>query len=323
MRFSISFIKFFIVILFLGLNLGCKTKTEVKNTQVKFAYIAKQREQSFHEGIVNGIKKEMAKKHLVVDVFAAKHQKDIQSQKDFLNQIVQEKKYQGVMICPNDSQALTDDIAKLDEAGIPYLFIDTPLVESEKTKAFHKNCGYVGTDNFLVGEKAVEFISETITSGNVLMVRGNHQHRSSIDREEGFLRKLKKYPSLNIIGYLQGHWRTDVAYEDFKKFMQTNTQKIHAVFAYNDHMALGISQYYEENHLERPIIIGVDGTVVGQKGLLEKKIDAIIVQATELMGIEGLKRIQECSKEHIVQDKRILTPVTMLTAATNLKRTGL
>lgn len=286
---------------------------------LKFAYIAKQRDQSFHEGIVNGIQKEMAKKHVSVEIFSAQNQHDVETQRQLIREFAKSKKYDGVMICPNDSQALIQDVAELDKAGIPFLFIDTALVESDVTRSFTNNCGFVGTDNVAVGKRALEYIMGRIKSGKILMIRGIPEHRSSSDREIGFVDEVKKYPEFETIGFLQGDWKTDTAYKSFTELMQKNTTNIDAVFAYNDHMALGVSQYYDEHpSLKRPIIVGVDGTVVGQKGLLENKIDAIVVQATELMGIDGLNRIMSCLDDRTSRD--VMTPVTLLTASSSLQQ---
>ncbi len=315
------FLKTFCVVVIFGSLFSCQNESSQTNVgNLKFAYIAKEREQSFHEGIVNGIKKEMAKKHVVVEIYAANNQHDIETQRKLIREFAATKKYDGVMICPNDSAALTDDIAKLDQAGIPFLFIDTALVENEETLKFKNYCGFIGTDNFAVGRMALQYIAEHLKSGKILMMQGIKEHRSSSDREVGFVEALKNHSEFQILSYLHGDWKTDLAYENFSEFMKTNPDKIDAVFAYNDHMALGVSQYYDEHPvLQRPIIVGVDGTVVGQKGLLEKKIDAIVVQATELMGIDGLNRIISCENDRTKQDK--MTPVTLLTATTALQRT--
>lgn len=299
----------------------CAKRTAQNRQDQRFAYIAKQQQQSFHDGIVNGIKKEMAKQHVEVDVFYAADQKDIDSQKQFLRTIAREKKYAGVMICPNSSSALIEEIQALDTAGIPYLFIDTALNETPETKGLVSNCGYVGTDNFLVGKMALQFIAEKIAKGNIVMMRGIHTHRSSIDREVGFMEELQHHTQFSVSSFLAGDWATDPAYHAFAQFMATNTTPIHAVFSYNDHMAIGISRYYEGHPtLPRPILVGVDGTVVGQRGLLEKRIDAIVVQATELMGIEGLKRIIRCAAVRPIEKKDVPTPVTIITTTTTMER---
>lgn len=313
-----------IAVCILNLLLSCQNgKSGAEESGLKFAYIAKQRDQSFHEGIVNGIKKEMAKKHVEVDIFAAKNQHDIETQRKLILEFAKNKKYDGIMICPNDSEALTKDIAELDNAGIPFLFVDTPLVSNEVTQSFKNYCGFVGTDNVAAGRMALNYIVEHLSGGNILMMRGIHEHRSSSDRELGFMDEIKKHPNFKTLKFLNGDWKTDLAYQNFSKFMETNSEQIDAVFAYNDHMALGISQYYDEHKdLKRPIIVGVDGTVVGQKGLLENKINAIVVQATELMGIDGLNRIIECKNEPKPRrEVTVSTPVTLLTATTALQRT--
>jgi len=300
---------------------GCSLFFTKADESDRYAYIAKQKQQSFHDGIVNGIKKEMAVRHLDVDVFYAKHQKDLESQRGFIEKVIADGRYKGVMICPNDSEELTNDIEKLDDAGIPFVVIDTPLKESEVTRSFKNYCGYVGTDNFLVGEKALHYIGERLNSGSIVMVRGIHSHRSSLDREVGFVDALVKYPQFSIASFIVGDWATEPAYRAYLDLMKTKAGDVDAVFAYNDHMALGVSRYYDGRPaLKRPLIVGVDGTVVGQRGLLENKIDAIVVQATELMGIDGLRMVVECANGNKVIPKDTLTPVTMITATRSLER---
>lgn len=287
----------------------------------KYLFIAKEREQSFHEVLMTGVKKEMVKLHVDVDFKAAKNQGDIGSQKEFLRQAIATRKYDGIMLCPNDSKALLEDIKKLNGADIPYVIIDTALENSTDTQDLKNDCGYVGTDNLEVGRMAMRFISDRVKGGRVLMVRGIHQHRSSIDRENGFLEEMNKLPSFRVIHFLQGEWKKKETYNAFLKFTKNSSENPDAIFAYNDYMALGISQYYDQNpKLKRPIIVGVDGTVVGQKGLLEGKIDAIVVQTAELMGIDGLRRIHECVSRSPIRKIQHFTPVTLLTSTTALKR---
>lgn len=309
----------FIVVIIIFLNSCMQQGLETKSK--KYAFIAKERDQSFHEFLMTGVRKEMAKLHVDVDFMAAKNQSDIESQKKFVQNIIDSKNYDGVMLCPNDSKALLPDVQKLNDAGIPFLIIDTALDDSVITKNFQKNCGYVGTNNLEVGRMAMRFIADKLDEGQILMVRGVHEHRSSLDRENGFLEEMNKKTGFKTIGFLDGEWKVKETYAALAEFMEHSSQVPDAVFAYNDYMALGISQYYEEHpKLKKPIIIGVDGTVVGQRGLLEGKIEAIVVQTAELMGSDGLRRLDACLSNSSIQELELFTPVTLLTATTALKR---
>lgn len=302
---------------------GCNERPHPSDIKIKIAYVAKLKDGGFHDAIFKGIREESIKQGVDVDVFYGHDQQDLNGQRKFLTEILQSKKYKGVMLAPNDSEALVSDVNLLDTAGIPFILIDTPLADSEETRHFTHDCGFVGTNNFLAGKLAAEFIANQIDGGNIVLVRGNHQHQSSIDREAGFVGEMEKHPNLHVVRRMVGWWETDEAYSAYSGFMATNKKPVQAVFSYNDPMALGVSRYYDLNpDKPRPIIVGVDGVLLGQRAVLEKKISASVVQSPEVMGKVGLQQLLGCLNGRVSQQEKTLTPVTLLNASLTLERMG-
>lgn len=290
----------------------------------RYAYIAKLKNESFHDGIANGLLKEMSKLKVQVDIFPGQSQQDIETQIQKIREIAQNKSYKGVLISPNDSTILIPHVQTLDDNHIPFLFVDTPLVKTEVTENFNYDCGYVGTNNILAGNLAAKFVMNKMDAGNIFMMRGNHKHQSSIDRETGFLDIVTQSTQYKTIGYTEGYWEEEKAYLAFKNYIASNHSNIDAVFAYSDPMALGVSRYYREKpHLQRPIIVGVDGTLVGQRGVLENKIDATVVQAPEVMAKMSLNNLINCISANSFEKKQVLTPVTLYTSTVVLERASL
>lgn len=303
---------------------GCSDVKHPTTDKIKIAYVAKLKDGGFHDAIFKGIREESIKQGIDVDVFYGHDQQDFRGQQRFLTEILQSKKYKGVMLAPNDSVALIIDVSQLDAADIPFILIDTPLADTPETRSFSHDCGFVGTNNMLAGKLAAEFISEHISTGNIVLMRGNHQHQSSVDRESGFVRELEKHPDLHIIRQLVGWWEAEGAFSAYSSFMRTTKKPIHAIFAYNDPMALGVSQYYEFTlGKPRPIIVGVDGVLMGQRAVLAQKINASVVQSPEVMGKVGLQQIANCIAGRIPQKEQTLTPVTLLSASVTLERLGM
>lgn len=298
---------------------GCVNNTP-QNTQLRIAYVAKVTNESFHDGIAAGVRKAMAKLGVTVDIFPAESQQDAASQRQKLEEIAAAKNYHGVMLAPNDSEALTPFVKALDDAGIPFILIDTPLFDSPTARAFRNDCGFVGTDNQLAGTLAAQYIVGRLHGGVIFLMRGNHKHQSSIDREHGFLSIMQAHPEFQLIGRTQGWWETDAAYRAFSDYMQRTPARVAAVFAYSDPMALGVSRYYDEHvDVARPVILGVDGTLVGQRGLLEHKLDASVAQAPEVMGKTGLRNLVHCIQQG-VQRTVVLSPVAVLKPLLALER---
>ncbi len=298
---------------------ACHSAPE-KSIGIQIAYIAKIPQESFHDGILNGIQKTASKLRIQVDFFPAESQQDVQTQKYRLQEIARNKNYEGVILAPNDSQALLDDVRALDDAGIWFILVDTPLLELPTGGTPAHNCGFVGTDNVLAGRLAARFASSELSKGNILMMRGNHKHRSSIDREKGFLEEIAKYPQFKITSYVSGYWETEAAFNATSDYMKHPTKLPDVVFAYSDPMAVGVSTYFLSKEIkQRPIIIGVDGVLLGQQSILEGKIDASVVQAPEVMGETALKNLVTCINNNHSEHIEILTPVTLLKASKTLE----
>lgn len=303
--------------------IGCKDRNLPLVDKTKIAYVAKLKDGGFHDAIFKGIREESIKVGVDVDVFYARDQQDLNGQRQFLTEILQSKKYKGVMLAPNDSVALIGDVGELDAADIPFVLIDTPLADSIETRNFTNDCGFVGTNNLLVGKLAAEFIANQVDGGNIVLMRGNHQHQSSVDREAGFVGEVKRHSNLHIIHRLTGWWEIEDAFFVYSNFMKANRKSVRAVFAYNDPMAVGVSRYYDMHpEKQRPVIIGVDGVLLGQRAVLEQKISASVVQSPEVMGKVGLQQIFNCLNKKVSKKEQTLTPVTLLNASLTLGTMG-
>lgn len=297
---------------------GCHSEAE-KSNPIRIAYIAKIPQKIFHDIIRHGINKAASKHQVRIDFFPANNQRDIETQKRRLQEISQNKYYDGVLLAPNDSQALLEDVRALDRVGIWFMIIDTPLLDPHINKITH-NCGFVGTDNILAGRMAAKYIKSEIDGGSVLMMRGNHKQKTSIDREKGFVEEIKKYNQFKIASYLSGYWEMEPTANAMSKYLNNHIVLPDAVFAYSDTMAVAVSKYFESIGMkQRPIIVGVDGVMLGQQAILTGKIDASIVQAPEVMGEKALEYLLECIKKNNTEHNEILTPVTLLKASRTLE----
>lgn len=315
---------FGIAVIVLLATLGCDGNSRSVDNKIRIAYVAKLKDDGFHDSIFKGIREASVKQGIDVDVFYGHDQQDLDGQRMCLMKILQSKKYDGVMLAPNDSEALINDVSQLDAANIPFVLIDTPLADTDETRHFTNDCGFVGTNNLLAGKLAAEFIAGKIDNGGIVLIRGNHQHLSSVDREAGFIGEIEKHSNLRIIRKLNGWWKSEDAFSEYSNFIKINKQVVRAVFAYNDPMALGISHYYDLNpEKPRPIIVGVDGVLLGQRAVLEQKISASVVQSPEVMGKVGLQQILSCINGKMSQKEQTLTPVTLLNASLTLERMGL
>lgn len=120
-RVSLAFFSAAIVLLLV--TWGCKDVSRPADNRIKIAYVAKLKDDGFHDAIFKGIREESIKQGVDVDAFYGHEQQDLDGQRKLLAEILQSKKYKGVMLAPNDSEALVGDVGRLDAADVPFVFV--------------------------------------------------------------------------------------------------------------------------------------------------------------------------------------------------------
>jgi ribose transport system substrate-binding protein len=268
---------------------------------------------------VAGIKRKAKNMNVDLEVLAPEREQDYSSQIKFINDASSDNSINWVIVAPNHSVKLIENLKQLCRSNKKVIIVDTPL-ENGLEKDIECNCGFVGADNVMGGELAAKFIISKLKKGaNILLIKGVSSHRTSIDREKGFLKGISQRPDIKILGYLNGDWERGKSGVEYLKFIRKNKVKIDAVFAYSDLMALGVMDQYTKKTI-RPMIVGYDGTLEAQKMTLLGRMDATIVQHPEHMGSLVIEKLKSC----VPNDKHgrtsvYLSRVSVLTAVNSLE----
>lgn len=151
---------------------------------------------------------------------------------------------------------------------------------------------YVGTDAKAAGAiqgdmvtKAWQEQKEKLDhNGNnkldYVLVEGEATHFDTIRRTNGFLENSRSVP-LHQLENIAANWKRALAYEEFAALDKEILKKVEAVICNNDDMALGIYDYYEDNKLEVPLLIGINNS-----SEMNEKINAGQIYGTVDNGIE-------------------------------------
>ncbi len=108
-----------------------------------------------------------------------------------------------LMVVPTSQQALIAPLKKISDKGIPMVTCDTYLGDGDYKKASNYSfpLAYIGTDNeaggFEVGKKLADMIGG---SGKVYINSTNPDVSSVTGRRDGFLRAMKGYPNITVVG---------------------------------------------------------------------------------------------------------------------------
>lgn len=175
-----------------------------------------------------------------------------------------------LIVAPNQVATITPAIDKVYDSGIPVIVFD------RKTSS-HKYTAFIGADNHEMGRSMGEFIGRSMKGqGRVLEIKGLSGSSPSIDRHNGFVDGLSKYPGVTLVSSLQGDWTEESAYEAVKN-SDIDLSTIDFVFGQNDRMALGARKAIMEKvgASAKTRYCGIDA-LPGKGGGMECVIDSIL-----------------------------------------------
>ncbi|MDX1667737.1 MAG: substrate-binding domain-containing protein [Saprospiraceae bacterium] len=204
-----------------------------------------------------------------------------------------------LIVAPNEAQPLTRVMGKAMEAGIPTICLERNITEPHYTT-------YIRIDNFAIGQKAGEFIVDTLTakygepSGKIVELRGLLGVAAEENRYNGAHSVFDRYPDVQVVQDAVADWLQSNARERMTEILRTQPV-IDVVYGHNDPMAMGA--YLAARDLgreEEMVFVGIDG-LGGPAGGIRKVMDGILdVTFRYPLGVDkavdvGLKILRDSS----------------------------
>jgi LacI family transcriptional regulator len=224
------------------------------------------------------------------------------NEKDRIPRFILEKNIDGVIIAGKVPPSI---IKHVEKYKLPLAFVDYYL----------PTCDYpvVLIDNISGGMKATQYLIQN-KHKIIGFVAGDISHPSLSDRFLGYKTALENaglhYSELNCV-VDEDYTARENGYNAAKKLL-TQNNKITAIFACNDAMAIGVMQYLKENGYSIPEDISVIGFDDVEADLsFDPPLSTISVPKHE-MGIEVLKLIADMIKNDKTTKKKILVPVELV-----------
>ena len=221
---------------------------------------------------------------------------------DFINRHVD-----GILLAPNDQEALVPSIQRAKQAGIPLTIIDS----GAKTDDF---VSFVATDNYQGGVLAARRMAEILgDKGRVAMVALMPGSGSTLAREQGFRDTLaKEFPNLQLVAWQYG--MSDVAKSlAVTEDMLTAHPDLQGIFASNESSTIGAVQGVKERGLIGKVkIVGFDSSPTLVDDLRQGIIDSLVLQDPFQIGFQGLKTLVDLRNGR-TPPKRIDLPPTLVT----------
>ncbi len=211
----------------------------------------------------------------------------------------------GILITPNDSNAIVPAIQKAREAGLLVIALDTPLDPADSADATF------ATDNFkageLIGQWAAKTLGDKAADAKIALLDLNANSITvDVARDQGFLqgfgidlkdpKKMGDEDDKRIVG----NDVTDGNEEGGRKAMENLMQKdpgINVVYTINEPAAAGAYEALKAVGKEKEVlIVSVDGGCPGVANVKDGVIGATSMQFPLLMASMGVEAVAEFAK---------------------------
>ena len=192
----------------------------------------------------------------------------------------------GIVLAPNDREALVPAIHRVHEAGIPLTVIDSGANTEEYI------C-FVATDNYGGGVLAARRLGQILGKrGNAALIANAPGSASTLAREQGFKETLsKEFPDIKLVAWQYGmaeYARSLAVTED----ILAAHPALDGIFASNESSAVGAVQGVKARGLAGAVkLVGFDSSPTLLDNLRSGTIDALVVQDPFQMAYTGLKTL--------------------------------
>lgn len=143
------------------------------------------------------------------------------------------RRVDGVLMAPNDSEALVPVIQELTRAGIPVVTVDRRVTRGDYL-------AHVGADNVEGARLAAKYIVDQHEGGKVVQLLGTPGSSPALDRGRGFDEVMDANPQFDVITQPANFRRSD-AVTVMENILQAHPD-VKAVFTHNEEMGLGVIQ---------------------------------------------------------------------------------
>ncbi|HTF87603.1 MAG TPA: ABC transporter substrate-binding protein [Planctomycetota bacterium] len=227
-----------------------------------------------------------------------KQESQIQALHSFIAQ-----KVGAVILAPQKKSGFEPALRELKAAGIPVVLVDRGLDCDPTLYAT-----LIASDFVAEGRMAAEWlISHTEGEVRVAEIEGTAGSDPAIDRKKGFDERIAAESRIHIVKSLNGQFELPKGKEVMEAILKAEQNKIDAVYAHNDDMALGAIQALEAAGLQpgkNVLVISVDATRAAFDAIVEGKLSCA-VECSPLLGPLAFDALERIAKGETVE-KRIV-----------------
>jgi ribose transport system substrate-binding protein len=185
----------------------------------------------------------------------------------------------AIIYIPAGASAASVPVKAAERANIPVIAVDRNA-EDAPGKSF------IATDSVAAAKELGEWvIKQKDGKGNIAILQGQVGTTPQVDRQKGFEEALKSAPEMKIIAESATmKWSQDEGFAKAQDIIQAHPD-VDVFWGQADAIALGAAQAVANANMNpKPLVVGFDGDQAGIQAIRDGKLDATMVQQTQLMG---------------------------------------
>jgi len=242
-----------------------------------------------------GIKQKADEENLNVTLFWPKAESDFNYQYEILKSEAFE--YDAIILSPSNVDGVAKYLPPLKAANKTVIILGAgvKIPKTEDSNEYYDV--FIGTDNEIGGVLVAEYIKNKINPGSkIILLGGFPMYMTKPGRETSFLNRVRSYhANISISEFVADYDRQkafQVTENNIGKFMTADV-----IFCSNDHMALGVIDYFKKFKIKKKaIIIGYDSIREAQQEIVLGNLDASVIQFPAIMGREGVTLLSNSIK---------------------------
>lgn len=238
---------------------------------------------------------------LIVNDAQRSAEKQVQQVESFVAQ-----KVDAIVLNPCEVEASAPAVDKALAAGIPVVNVNSETKSAPSA--------FVGSRDEDAGSIALEYIAKRLNGrGNVVMMHGYMGQAGEIKRSTGARDVLAKYPDLELLAEQTADWDRAKGMSLMENWIQSYGDRIDAVFAQNDEMAMGALMALEQaKRKQKVVVVGVDAIADALAAVRDGRLDATIFQDAKGQGASAVETAVKIVR-HEPYEKQTLIPFQLVT----------
>lgn len=244
-------------------------------------------------------------RELGVDLIMNDAQHDAATQvRQVENFVVQ--KVDAIVLNPCEVEASSPAVDKAVAGGIPVVNVNS------ETRSVPT--AFVGSSDEESARIAMGYIAQRLRGqGNVVMMHGFMGQAAQIKRDQGAREILAKNPGLRLLAAQTADWDRAKAMTLMENWIQSYGDRIDAVFAQNDEMAMGALIALEQaKRKDKVIVAGVDAIADALQAVKNGRLDATVFQDAAGQGGQAIETAVKIVRKE-PYDKETYIPFQLVT----------